>query len=261
MAVTHRSVSQYQQYTRCPYSYYLTRVAQEWQRPAAWLPQGLAVHEAAEVYEMSGRMMDLDEAQEVFRDSYAKHTNRLAEDTPNFDFWFASGPYRGEQDIERRFGLGLDQVERYLDYYTSTAPDEKIWTTPDGTPAIELPFSIDLDGVEVKGFIDQVIASPDHPFPRDIKTGNKPGDDFQLAVYALALLMVYGVEVSVGDYWMGRKGKPTVPYKLDQWTKESIAAEFKQVDDGIRSESFEPDPEPSKCRFCSVASSCAFSAA
>lgn len=258
----YRSVSQLKEYQRCPHAYYLHRVARVWERPAAWLPQGLGVHEAAEEFEKSGRTMTTEKAQEVYRESYAKHTNRLCEDTPNFGWWFASGPYKGETDVERRFGLGLDQVAGYVDYYTEKAPEEVIWITPEGEPAIELGFNIDLDGVPVRGFIDQVIDHPEHgPIVRDIKSGNKPGDDFQLAVYAVAVNELHGTEITTGDYWMGRKSKPTIPYKLDAWDKQAVTAEFHQVDADIRAEKFDPLPEPDKCRFCPVSSSCSFSAA
>lgn len=258
--VEYRSVSQLKEYQKCPHAYYLHRVERVWERPAAWLPQGLGVHEAAEEFEKSGRTMSTEDAQEVYRESYAKHTGRLCEDTPNFDYWFASGPYKGEQDIERRFGLGLEQVARYVDYYTEDHPEEVIWITPSGEPAIELGFNIDLDGVAVRGFIDQVIDHPAHgAHVRDIKSGNQPGDDFQLAVYAIAMNDMHGADIYTGDYWMGRKGKPTKEiYKLDYWTREKVSEEFHNVDEGIRAGDFPASPEDSKCRFCPVSASCVF---
>lgn len=264
--VEYRSHSQYKTYKDCPYQYYLKYVHLDengekvWQRPAAWLTQGLGVHEAAEEFEKSGRTMSTEDVQDVFRESYVKHTNRFCEETPNFDFWFASGPYKGEADIERRFGLGLEQAARYVDYYTEAHPEEVIWITPEGEPAIELGFDIDLDGVRVKGFIDQVVKHPvQGVHVRDIKSGNTPGDDFQLAVYAVALNQIYGTEITTGDYWMGRQGKPTKDvYNLGFWTREKVAEEFRKVDEGIRAEKFDPKPEESKCRFCPVSASCAF---
>src|SRR5262249_30789572 len=52
------------------HSYYLARVKKAWQKPAAWLPQGSAVYEAAEAWERSGRTMSVEQAQDVFRESY-----------------------------------------------------------------------------------------------------------------------------------------------------------------------------------------------
>lgn len=252
----HRSVSQLKLYERCPYAYKLSRMDKVWQRPAAWLAQGSAVHEAAEAYERSGRTLTIQQAQDVFRESYAKHINEACETTPDFSRWFASGPYGGQLDTERRYEIGLGQVEKYLDWYEAH-PDEVIWIAPDGTPGIEIGFDIDLDGVMVRGFIDAVIEQGGDVLVRDNKTGNQPGDDFQLAVYAVALAEQYGIEQpSVGDYWMGRSGKPTKVYPLNGWTREKVSAKFAELEENITAGKFDPDPEPSKCRFCDVSAAC-----
>lgn len=250
------SVSQYKQYERCPFSWKLSRIDKVWQRPAAWLPQGSAVHEAGEAWEKSGRTMTLEEAQAVFTESYDNHVNSYCDVTPNLDWWFRSGPYAGEADIERRYGLGLQQVERMLQWYDKH-PDEVVWIAPDGTPGIEIGFDIDLDGVQIRGFIDLVLEG----LVRDNKTGNNPGDDFQLGVYAVGLKEQYGLEVLQGDYWMGRTGKPTKAFDLTDWTRDTVRDKFLELQDNINSERFPADPEPSKCRFCSVSYSCEYSQA
>jgi putative RecB family exonuclease len=252
----HRSVSQINQYNRCPYAYKLARIDKVWQRPAAWLAQGSAVHEAAEAWEKSGRTMTLEAAQDVFRDSYATHITEACETAPNFEVWFKSGPYGGEVDIERRYGIGLEQVGKYIDWYTNH-PDEVIWIAPDGTPGIELGFDIDLDGVPVRGFIDAVITDGENVIVRDNKTGNQPGDDFQLGTYAVALAEQFGVPApQVGDYFMCRPGKPTYPYQLTDWNRQSVTAKFKELEENITAGKFDPDPEPSKCMFCDVSWAC-----
>jgi putative RecB family exonuclease len=257
--VKYRSVSQVKQYLPamggCPYQYYLQRRLRAWQRPAAWLPHGLGLHEAAEAWEKSGRTMALAEVEDVYRASYEAHTNRLAADTPNFDYWFDSGPYRGEDDIERRYRVGLEMVGKYVHYYTELAPQEVIWITPEGEPAIELEFDIDLDGVQVKGFIDQVIAEFG---PRDIKSGANPGNTFQLKTYDVALDEMFEVRFGRGDYWMGKKGKPTKPYDLTGTSRQEIVDLFHEADEGIREERFDPEPESSKCFRCPVATACEF---
>jgi putative RecB family exonuclease len=254
----HRSVSQLKLYERCPMAYKLSRLDKVWSRPAAWLAQGSAVHEAAEAYERSGRTMTLEQAQDVFRESYVTHIEAACEVTPNFEVWFKSGPYGGEVDIERRYQIGLEQVQKYLNWYESH-PDEVIWVSPDGTPGIELGFDIDLDGVPVRGFIDAVIWDGETLIVRDNKTGNTPGDDFQLAVYAVALAEQFGIErPKVGDYWMGKAGKPTYPYGLEEWSREAVTEKFKELEDNIQAGKFDADPEPSKCRFCDVSWACDF---
>lgn len=250
----HRSVSQRNTYAQCAYRYKLERLEKVWQRPAAWLPQGTAVHAAYEAWERSGREMSLEDMQEVFKDEYVASIAELAEVTPNLDYWFASGPYRGAVDIERRFGIGLEQCEKLITWYAKH-PDEKIWNTPDGVPAIELPFEVTFNGVLVRGYIDAIVETPTGLVVRDLKTGNTPGDAFQLATYAEAMRQTYGVEIAQGDYLMGKTGKPTLPYDL---TGIEVATEFEAMDKAVKAGEFEASPESGKCRFCPVATSCEF---
>src|SRR5699024_8104536 len=126
-------------------------------------------------------------------------------------------------------------------------PEEEIWVAPDGQLAVELEFDVDLDGVRVVGYIDAVVLVDGEPRVRDVKTGNNPGDDFQLGTYKAAIEKKYGVVIPTGDYWMGRPGKPTYPFDLTDWTVAAVAAEFKALDENIRAGRFDPDPEPDKC--------------
>lgn len=282
-----RSVSQVKEYLEslggCAYRYFLNRVVQAWDRPAAWLPMGLAVHEAAEFWEKSLRQADPRWVREVYKASYLRHTERLERGTPNTNFWFPSGPYQGQDDIDRRYGIGLEQVDKYIDYYLNQAPGEVVWITPSGEPAVEFGFRFTLDGVEIIGYIDQVVmvrppgprtpsgarsrakdklaewsALPDLLRLRDIKTGNKPGDTMQLKVYSEAVLDNLGVEITEGDYWMGRQGGPTNAYDLRQMSRDQVADLFGTMDQGVKAEEFPPSPSEDKCRFCSVSSACAY---
>ncbi|QGH78077.1 Cas4 exonuclease [Mycobacterium phage LoneWolf] len=284
-----RSVSQLNQYTRCPMSYKLSRIDKVWARPAAWLPQGTAFHTVAEIVEKAraeGREVPLERAQEIFREEYAKDIGELSAITPNFDWWQGSGPYNAWRDIERRFHVGLEQVEKF--YAWRSMVGQQIWWTPakrdracliredsehhvadcecePSKPAIELQFNLVIETpagpIRLRGFIDAVVVLPDGSVRvRDYKTGNKPGDDFQLGVYALVIKLLYGVEVTTGDYFMaGKKGKkPTLthPFDLTEWTLEAVAARFAEVEEGIRAGMFEALPEPDKCNFCDVSYSC-----
>lgn len=250
--VKYRSVSQVKQYNDCPYQYYLQRRARAWQRPAAWFPQGIGVHKAIEEVEKSGRTMTLEEAQEVYKKAYSADVARWCEESPNFEVWYWSGPYNGEVDLQRRWNLGLEQVERYFAFIEKN-PD---WVPDviDGRQAVELSLRVYFGDVEVRGFIDNVT----HHKPVDAKSGNKPGDDFQLGTYAGFLEKEHGIKRSEGFYWMGRTGKLTKPYDLTEWSEQRLADVYGEVDALILAEEFDPKPEASKCRFCSVAAECEF---
>lgn len=256
-----RSVSQFNQYAKCPKSYKLVRIDKVWQRPAAWLPQGTAVHTVLEAVEKglyAGQDVTLEKALAMFDREYAKDINALTAVTPNFDWWSASGPYRGREDTERRWGIGREQIEKFFSWRFDKG--QTVWITPDHAPAIELRFDLMLGEVLVVGFIDAVVEVGGELRVRDYKTGNTPGDDFQLGVYALAIRKKYGVEVWSGDYYMagkkGKPGKPTAPYDLSEWTEEAVTARFAELEENIQAGRFDPDPEPSKCAFCDVSYSC-----
>ncbi|MEU4709480.1 PD-(D/E)XK nuclease family protein [Nocardia salmonicida] len=252
------SVSQLNTYTKCPQAWHLERQRKAWQRPAAWLAQGTAAHAAYEAYERSGRTLTLEELEEIYRTVYAEEIAKYSKETPNHNWWFASGPYSGPVDIERRFKIGLEQVAKYPVWYDKH-PEEVIWVAPDGTPGIELGFDFDLDGVRIRGFIDALIWDRRYNriVVRDNKTGKSPGGDMQLGVYAVAVEETYDVEKpNTGDYWMATSGSPTKPYDLSDWNRDRLVNEFHQLAEDIAAEKFDPKPEDSKCKFCSVATSC-----
>ena len=255
--VKYRSVSQYNTFSRCAYRYRLERIEKVWQRPASWLSQGVAVHAAMEAWEKSNRTLPLQELINIHDTEFIKSVDEQAETTPNFDYWFGSGPYDGPTDIERRFLLGREQVEK-LTGWALTHEEEKVWITPDGQPAVELEFFEEMGGVKIKGFIDLVLETPEGLVVRDYKTGAKPGDVFQLTVYAEALRLKYGVNVVAGDFMMGKTGKPTIAHRITEDDRKAVHEGFAWLEEQIQAGNYEPNPSPSNCRMCAVRTACQF---
>ncbi|UBI10024.1 PD-(D/E)XK nuclease family protein [Corynebacterium coyleae] len=255
--VDYRSVSQYNTFARCAYRYRLERIDRAWQRPASWLSQGVAVHAAMEAWEKSGREMSLEALIDVHDTEFIKSVEEQAKTTPNFDYWFGSGPYDGPTDIERRFGLGREQIEK-LTRWATEHPDEKVWITPDGEPAVEVEFFEEMGGVKVKGFIDLVLETPEGLVVRDYKTGAKPGDAFQLTVYAEALRLKYGVDVVAGDFMMGKTGKPTIAHRITDEDRKAVHEGFEWLEKKIQAGEYEPSPSKSNCTMCAVRTACEF---
>lgn len=260
-----RSVSQLSSFEKCPMAYKLSRIDKVWRRPAAWLQQGTAVHAVAEHYMLRrlgfepGGPMTREEAYEVFKDSYQEGISESTDVTPNLDWWFSSGPYRGPDDVERRWKIGLEQVDKVIDWIENH-PSLEVWSTPDGKPGIELDLDFMLGDIQIRGFIDAVLILDGEPMVVDHKTGLKPGDDFQLAVYALALKKLYGLDVQRGIYFMAKTGKPTYPYDLTDWTEEKITERFLAMEAKLEAGEFEPNPGDA-CARCDVALSCEYSMA
>jgi len=264
-----RSVSQLKQYRQCGYQYWLARFAKDedgqriWQRPAAWFPQGTGVHEAVDWWEKTGRTGSLEEMQLVYTEAFDRAVSEYTEQAPNFDEWFGSGwRYPAVKDLPRRFDIGLEQVEKYFRYYTEKHPDEVLYRTHDGQPFVEVGFELQLGEVWVRGYIDQVYWDPEGRVwrVRDVKTGKNPGDETQLAVYAVVVNEEYGTAIDSGDYWMARTGKPTLVYDLRAWPKSRIIDEFAELEEGVRAERFEPNPSKENCMFCPVQAACDYAA-
>lgn len=176
-------------------------------RGAAWLPQGIAVHEWLEVWEKQGRVMGLGESLGFARDVYWREIERVEAECGAVGSWFGSGPYSPQEDVVRREGQVLEQVGCLFE----RMPVEDVWVAPDGGVGVELPFRFLLSsGVEVVGFADRVINHPKWGVVvQDLKTGRTPADPWQLGVYALGLREQFGVECTRGAIIKASTGKMT----------------------------------------------------
>lgn len=251
--VKYRSPSQLNQYQRCPYSYYLARRERVWERPAAWLAHGTAVHRAVELWEQSGRVMTPDETVQAFSDSYRAEINALLKENPNPKSWFASGPYGGLKDIPRRAEVGKEHVLNVLRFYREH-PDMKPWVDPSGKMWVEKEFKVKFGDVEVVGYIDVVIDEK----PVDYKTGSTPGFEEQLATYGGVLYLEWDIPFTEGFFFLARAGKPTRPYDLTGWSIQRLTDVYGELDENIKGERFDPTPSPDVCGRCPVSTSCEF---
>jgi putative RecB family exonuclease len=262
----HRSYSQLSAYERCPYGYYLTRLRDDIEeRPDAWRPHGTALHAAAEFWERSGRTASRADVEERFTEVYKAEINAELERVPNLNYWAWSGEVNGEDDIPRRLALGLAQVGAYIDYYRVN-PDQKPWATPEGEPAIEHRLEVDLGGVRVVAVIDMILSHPKYGvIVRDNKISAPPAGSHQLCVYAVVANEVYGTAIDLGDYWIGKRGKPGRIRHLagrggEQCTSDYLGGQFAKLDENIKAGNFPPNPSRSTCRSCSVNAHCSFRA-
>jgi RecB family exonuclease len=174
---------------------------------------------------------------------------------PDLDRWRTGTPKtKGGVDATRRRQRGAEQVAAYIGYRRGD-PFE-IWESPDG-PAVELEFRVELGGVEVLGYIDQVLEAPDGSLRvRDIKTGTKlPESAFQLGVYAEAVEQMYGVRPAFGDFFMCKNNAPTSAFDLRAYTTERLGRWFARLDRAVSVGAFIPNPGDA-CRTCGVARFC-----
>lgn len=243
--------------------YYLKRVERVTPRPAAWLPQGTAFHSAAEAFEKSGRTLSADVLNEVYTAAYDAESNRFTAEWPDISTWSASGPYSAWDDISRRHGIGLGMVDKYVEWTRKNPGYIPYVIGENGERAIELDLTGDFWGVPVNGKVDIVYWNTELKALRvvDWKTGNKPGDSFQLGTYGDLIRQAYDETITVGYYWMGKTGNLTrAAYDLTEWSYDALGEVYESVDKLITAGDFPADPEPDKCWSCSVNHACKFRA-
>lgn len=250
-----RSHSQFSQYKRCGHEYEHERVLRTPQPPAAWFTQGTAVHAAIEAFEKSGRIMTKVQAVDAYVEAWAEEQEKKLKVEPDIEKWRIVGRKRPSKDLEDRYLEGHRQVVGYIDYVKSSG--ETIWTLPDGSPAVEVRFTIELAGVPVIGYIDQIIEHPDLGLMvRDIKTGTKlPSDPLQLVLYKMAMQIQFGADIQYGDYWMGKNLAPTPPYWLGSVDPAWLANQYRQMDIAERNGVYLANPGD-HCRICGFKEQC-----
>ncbi|MFB9661583.1 RecB family exonuclease [Glycomyces mayteni] len=201
------SHSQKGQLEDCPRQWWLQRVARDQYgdklKPltAAWFDQGTAEHHALQYWELSGRTAD---AVQLFYDEFDRLIAQHLASHPWESEWVRGGRGKTRQaDIDKRREVGAEQVARYVEW----APLQpfRVWTLPDGEPALEVGFKVMLGSVTVIGYIDAVWEWTDtgRIEPVDYKSGSKePATDEQLGLYARVLEALFGITITHGRFMM-----------------------------------------------------------
>ena len=207
------------------------------------------------MWEASGRSIPEDAVVALYGEEYDRLIAQGRQVEPDVSRWMTGGRTKGADDIERRRGRGAGQLRAYL-AYARTAP-ERVLAIGGGEVAAEVAFSLNLGGVEVIGYIDEVIEWPNGEIgPRDLKTGSKRPDwPFQLGVYRWAVHELFGVLPTWGDYYMAKDGKPDPPVDLRPFTRARLERWFRDMDRAVRTGLFLPNPGD-QCRTCGVAAFC-----
>ncbi|GAA4187144.1 hypothetical protein GCM10022252_20190 [Streptosporangium oxazolinicum] len=225
--------------------------------PAGWLMQGTAIHVAADAWEQSGRTMPIGDAQEVFRTTWREEMEKADQTAFERSRWLVGGRKKVQNDLVDRYDSGQEQIATYIEYNladTTLAP----YVMPDGSIASEIGFEVEFRGVNVRGYIDVLMqdTTTGEVLVRDIKSGTKvPAVPFQLIVYRLAVLQVLGLDVTWGQFFMTRDGKPTMPIDLTTLDEAWIETWFKRQVQIEEQGLFLPDPGEN-CRTCGVKPHC-----
>jgi len=252
------SFSQLGTFSQCSWSWKLAKVDRVPQLQAGWFIHGSAVHAAIEEWELSGRTASWVIS---YTEAWDKELAEAEAADPDKSRWLRGPRSTTESDLSRRFGQGMDQVGWYVDYVRASEADWEIATMPDGSPAIEVGFDLELGGVQVIGYIDQVLYMRQTGTyrVRDLKTGNRVKSSQQLGLYRVALAEVLGLDASEGDYLMLKDGTTTEPYRGQEFDRPYFEKTFAAMHRGVDGKVFIPNPGDG-CFTCTSKLSCAYRA-
>lgn len=262
----HLSVSQVETLSDCGMKYKLQRLDGIREVPAWWNIGGTAFHATIEWWERqyfaTGTRPGTGQSLARFEDElYAEILN--AEGSIGAEIrsaqWRAGGSGKENGAWWRENGALM--VTKYVAAHQGDGPE----ISSSHGPAIELEFELDVDGIPVKGFIDQVRHSADPASSSgtafhvvDLKAGRSaPGGTFQLGVYAHAFRRAIDTSAPIlGRYWLARKGEYTQPVDLDRaWPWEAIAYRVHMAERIRRAGLYQPR-ESSFCGSCGVNDAC-----
>jgi putative RecB family exonuclease len=233
---------------------------------------GIAYHACVREFEQDAFEMDPrcvggdDEKWEArattYADKFAKHfADATAEETLKSDVpmkdWYVNS---AKEDRDWWLTNGPGMVHRYI---MAQRNRECVLATVDGAPALEIEISINIDGVDVKGYIDRIMYYPETKqlIIEDDKTGARwPQDRIQLDTYAeWAILNADAFGVSVKSvwsrYWHARNGEHILSKEFNPGAAYALAYRYRQLDRADRAGIYPARPS-NLCKACPVRSSC-----
>lgn len=149
---------------------------------------------------------------------------------------------------------GRKMLEQFTEVWDSTG--WKVWTTPNGIPALELEVNVFYGEVLVKAFIDLLAVTPEGELVVcDFKTGKSMPSNMQLGLYASSIEQQFGIRPQHGYFYDARKAQMVITNNLGRWTPELFTELFRQFEVAVENQIFLPNVGMS-CSSCSVADYC-----
>ena len=243
-----RSASQLKMFRTCEERYRLIKFERVPQQESAASVQGSAVHHAAEQWELSGRTINIGDTFDVEFDRLLATT---AERSPTSEWRVWGKGSDVQKDIETRRTLGRGQAETLA----ITFQTKKIAELPDGTPAVEVRFELDLGPCIVVGSIDRIDDHDGTMVVEDIKTGVREASPIQVGIYALAAREILGYDVWQGDFYYAKDGTYSPSYDLSRFTRAYLEDQFSIMEKKIEQRLLTPSPG-GECFTCPVRTNC-----
>lgn len=163
-----------------------------------------------------------------------------------------------KEDVKWWNEQGPNFVLDYIEWRNDN-PHWKIWTTPDGRPAIELELEVPIADIQIKCIIDRIFEVDGKLVIIDLKTSSSEQylSSLQLGFYKLAIEIAYGVEVRYGNFYMARKADLSDWIDLSDYNYEKLSFLVAQFDKARKSGIFIPNQ--TNCKLCDFNQVCDFS--
>jgi|SRR6478609_1246488 len=230
----HISYSQYNTYTQCPRSWYLSYIRQAKQVQTWYLPIGTAVHKMVEDWinpkkHFAGR--DGIKAEDYF---YPLVSAQMQIE-PDLSKWLAGGPKADPVSEGKALQRVKDCFERALEFLDDVDVWEVEYDATGSLPGLSVPIKAYIDIVgEYRGPIKKLKG----PVVDDWKSGAKKPDDFQLLTYGARLKLDPRFKdlKFKGRYCMLSPGAAVArPIDLSAVDPAEIGAKYQKVREGMES--------------------------
>lgn len=254
-----RSFSQLSTYSKCPERYRLQKIVKIPEPPSIWLPAGSAAGHACDIYDMLG---DEHYAEDAFNEKLEELVSELeVEYGMGREKFEVNGKTKTTLPEGKTFDWWIENFPAMLRKYTTWRESSGYRLAQVGDlPAIELEVRLDLgNDTQVVGYLDRLFVRPDgrHEVV-DLKAGTTQPGLYQLATYAYAVGIQYGLEVDYGSFFMLQKDGHTSPKWLPPYTAGSTVQQtYRRLDEAIKGGHFVPNIS-GDCFRCPMAAHCDF---
>lgn len=257
--MSHVSHSQMTQWLRCGKAYELNRIKQAPRVPAVWTAAGVALHEVIDQINRASVSGDSIDIRMEWNLAYGATLEKVEEDTGIArEHWKRAGRQSKEKpNKEDSIWWGIEGARQLIVYqHWLQTSGHHVYTTDEAVYS-EFETTATFGDVTVKGFLDAVMVDPNgEPYVMDAKSGTRvPSNVMQLGLYAAALRLNGGPDISKGAFFMTRTGELTDFYDLSKYTDEYFIPIFKGLKMGIDNGIFIPNPGEA-CFTCDVAEAC-----
>lgn len=228
-------------------------------QPAVWTASGVALHEVLDLINRSSITDEPLLIKKVWDKTYTDLLSEIEKETgTKREHWKRAGRLtKDKPNKEDAVWWQLEGVKQLIAYNTWLRTKHyRVYVEGDDIYS-EKETTVTFGDVEVKGFLDAVMVTPDGElFVMDAKSGTrKPSTALQLGLYATAIKMAGGPIITKGAFMMTRTTELTELIDVSKYDENYFTPIFAGLKTGIENKIFLPNPgDP--CFTCDVKDSC-----